>query len=79
MGDHRRTSFGVSGRGRSRGSVAILGVVLLMIILFLPGGIVEGLKRLARLVTTRGGPPSDVEDEAADTEPAATQPTGRTS
>lgn len=32
---------------------AVLGVVVLLIILFLPGGIVEGAKRLASLVTGR--------------------------
>lgn len=59
---------------------AVLGVVLLLIILFLPGGIVEGVKRLARLAASRRPGASDDDEEGpAQDEPAPTQTTGRPS
>jgi branched-chain amino acid transport system permease protein len=58
---------------------AVLGIVLLLIILFLPGGLVEGSKRLYALVTGRGGGTADVPgasgadgDRAPDREPTTT-------
>ncbi|MGI8633362.1 MAG: branched-chain amino acid ABC transporter permease [Solirubrobacterales bacterium] len=53
---------------------AVLGLVLLLIILFLPGGIVEGVQRLARLVAGRGGGPAAPPVADTDREPA---PAGR--
>lgn len=57
---------------------AVLGVVLLLIILFLPGGVVEGVQRIARLARPghrQGAERSEGDDAASEAAPATTAQT----
>jgi hypothetical protein len=55
---------------------AVLGIVVLLIILFLPGGLVEGSKRLLALVRGRGPDRDEGESDTDVAEPETTATRG---